>query len=106
MPDFEEIGKAQIIAMIDSLEESAPGWVPMFYHTCTYEGDIAEADRLRKEFDLPRPDDRQREMDQILASYEEDVREYKAKIEVHERRKQSEWLYWITCKLGFRKSSQ
>ena len=103
MNDFEEVGRSQIIKMINSLEEAAPGWIPMFYHTASYKGDIAEANRLREEFDLPRSEERQNEIDQCLVEYEEAKQEWEVRRDLHEERKQTEWLYWLACALGFRK---
>lgn len=52
MNSFEKVGKKHIKNLIDALESSQPGWVPMFYHTGSYETDLEEASRLRKEFGL------------------------------------------------------
>jgi hypothetical protein len=42
---------------IQALEGLTFGYCPTFYLTGSYEGDIAAADKLRMDFDLPRPKD-------------------------------------------------
>lgn len=43
----EAVGRQYLRNAIEALEESKPGWLPMFYFTGSCEGDLAEAKRLR-----------------------------------------------------------
>lgn len=78
---FEEAGKAAVERMITSLEEARPGWDPTFYHTLSYEGDIAEADRLRDQYDTPRPARIQQRIDSDLR----DLKQYRAEAQKEKR---------------------
>lgn len=52
--EFAAVGRARIIELIRELEKAEPGWVQLLYITGTYEGDIAEAARLRRKFAMPK----------------------------------------------------
>lgn len=99
MSDFENVGRHHVSELIDSLESARPGMLPMFYHTLTFEGDLTEAEQLREQFRLPRPAERQAEIDQRIADFEAWKMKFERDRNEHKRRMRTEWLYWIRYKL-------
>lgn len=103
MSKFEDIGRDYVIDQINGLELAKPGWLPMFYMTGSYEGDLQAAQQLRDKFEMPRPAD-------VIARISSDKTEHTRRVAIaqaerdyHERMMREDWFYWIKHKLGFAK---
>jgi len=97
---FEAVGRQHIIDQIEALESAQPGWLPMFCMTCTYEGDLAAAEQLRKAYDMPRPDAVSRRIFADKTRFVERQAIAQAERDHHERRMREDWFYWIGIKTG------
>ena len=102
MDDFSAVGKKYVENCIIEMEGSMPGWVPMFYITGSYKGDIDQASSLRAKFNIPRPQEVQDRINKALADYELRAKQASDSKALHESRMRTEWLYWLKNK--FRRS--
>ena len=102
--DFAAVGRQHVIEQIEALESSEPGLLPMFYMTCTYEGDIRAAELLRERFEMPRPAEVSARISAAKTAHVERVAIAAAEREVHERMMREDWIYWLGVKLGLRRS--
>lgn len=100
MSDFAAIGRQHVIDQIEGLEEAQPGWLPMFYMTGSYEGDIQAAEALRHKFDIPRPSEVSVRISQEKIKHTERMAIAQAERDHHERMMREDWLYWLGIKLG------
>lgn len=101
MSEFEEIGRQHIINQIEALEDAQPGWLPMFYMTCTYDGDLRAAELLREKYDMPRPSKVSARISRDKTKYSERAAIAQAENDHHEQMMRTDWVYWIADKLGF-----
>ena len=95
MDDFSDVGKKYVEGCIGEMENSLPGWVPMFYITGSYKGDIDQASALRSKFNMPRPQDTQDLIDKGLSDYELMVKQDADARAAHKHRMKTEWVYWL-----------
>lgn len=99
-PDFSAVGRGYVAEQISGLEEAQPGWMPFFYLTGSFEGDIEAARNLRERFDMPRPKDVEAAISLAKTRYVERVAIAAAERDLHEARMRDDWLYWIGVRLG------
>lgn len=93
MSDFEAVGREHVQTTIDSLESAPPGLLPMFYHTLTFAGDLRAADELREKYGLPRPAERQAEIDARIAAHGAMKQARAVEQQEHDRRMNTDWWY-------------
>lgn len=100
MNAFEEVGRQHIKDQIEALESAQPGWLPMFYMTCTYDGDLKAAALLREKYNMPRPAEVASRISVDKTAYVERVAIASAERDHHERMMREDWIYWFGVKLG------
>jgi hypothetical protein len=101
MGKFEQVGKQHIIEQISTLEAARPGWLPMFYFTLTFEGDIRAATALREAYDMPRPSEVDAQISMAKTKHVERLAIAQAESDHHDHMMQTDWIYWACRKLGF-----
>lgn len=71
---IQRIGESHLRARLKLLENSEPGWVPMFYGTGSYLGDLQEALAVRELLGEPRPQEVTDRHTRLQEAYEEHMR--------------------------------
>lgn len=100
MDSFEDVGRHYVISQIEELEAAKPGWLPMFYFTCTYDGDIEAARLLREKYDIPRPAEVSQRISADKTKFTELLAIAQAERDHHNFRMKNDWLYWFGVKIG------
>lgn len=86
-------GISHLTSLLESLESSYPGMVPMFYHTGSYMGDKCEANRIRRMLGQPRPQEIEDRMTQWEEDFQRQVEESNAAFLAEQERKANRW--WV-----------
>jgi len=98
--DYSKVGNEYVLEVIQSMEDSIPGLIPMFYVTGSYERDMEESLNMRKQFNIPRPKIIQDNIDSIKNEYDAWGRWHDRRLKIHKNALKNNWSYWIGNKIG------